>query len=178
MLLTAFHNLHWPDVGHPEEVTAGFDFRAGRAGDSRNQVRCRVESIVGDESLDWAAIQLDHALDDRDVLALGSPYALDRGGALIIIQHPLGGYKLFAIEFEALLYADDEVLQYQAPTPAGSAGAPVFDARMHVIALHHARTQIERAGGQVEWRSEGIRIERIMEGLEKAGIPFESGLYG
>ena len=94
---------------------------------------------------------------------------------MVIIQHPAGAFKQFALEPIAIRDVDPHVVQYIADTQQGSSGSPVFNIRMQVIALHHAEAEMtvdSVAGPETIWRNEGIRIERVIKGLADAGINY------
>ena len=79
------------------------------------------------------------------------------------------------IPIMAVRYADEHVIQYLADTQKGSSGSPVFNDKMHVIALHHAEVEITvdvNGVKESEWRNQGIRIQEVMEDLGASGIPF------
>jgi endonuclease G len=95
---------------------------------------------------------------------------------VVIVQHPLGAYKKFALDALSIQHVDDGVIQYLADTQDGSSGSPVFNVQMQPIALHHAEVpaEVEMAGRkETVWRNEGINMARVMEDLQAAGIPFK-----
>jgi endonuclease G len=94
---------------------------------------------------------------------------------IVIIQHPLGAFKQFALEPLAIRYADEDRLQYVADTQDGSPGSPVFNEHMQVIALHHAESAIDitvDGRPQMLWRNEGIRVDKVVNGLLGHGLTF------
>ena len=119
-------------------------------------------------------MRLAHPIE-RPTLALGTPWAVATNDTVIIIQHPLGAFKKFALDALSIQHVDDDVIQYLADTQDGSSGSPVFNTQMQPIALHHAEASVEiEVAGRKEttWRNEGIRIDRVMDDLTAAGIPF------
>ena len=111
----------------------------------------------------------------RPALALGTPFSVGIDDIVAIIQHPGGAQKQFALEPLAIQFVDDARVQYVADTQHGSSGSPVFNVRMHVIALHHAEAEVEvqiDGGTEVQWRNEGIAMQRLMERLEEHHIAF------
>lgn len=173
-LLTAYHNLIDSRGRAALSVAADFDDERGHR-QPHLTARALVNTIHGDAARDWTVIRLDAAVD-RPPLPLGSPYDVNVDDSLIIIQHPLGAPKQFALDALAVRYADDNIVQYVADTQKGSSGSPVFNARMQVIALHQAEAELtlpDEAGRPVVvWRNQGLRIDRVKDGLRRAGIPF------
>jgi endonuclease G, mitochondrial len=67
------------------------------------------------------------------------------------------------------------LIQYVADTQKGSSGSPVFNSRMHAVALHHAEAEVQlEVDGKAEtiWRNEGIRMSQVMEDLLAGGFSF------
>lgn len=172
-ILTNHHNVVHPVHGALTSVTACFDEEEGHTGAAL--VRPGVPAtIVAEPELDWAVITLDAPVD-RDAITLGSPFDTVLDDDLIVIQHPLGGKKKFAIDFFSVRYLDASVVQYTADTQKGSSGSPVFNTRMHLVALHHAEVELIEviAGKQVPvYRNEGMRIAPIIERLLAHAVPF------
>jgi S1-C subfamily serine protease len=174
-LLTNHHNVLDKDLGEVTSVVAEFDFEQGFVGTELVR-KGLVDSIVGDPEHDWAVIQLESPAR-RPPLKLGTPYDIATDDTVVIIQHPKGAYKQFALEPLAIRYVDAERVQYVADTQQGSSGSPVFNTRMHVIALHHAEAEVELVvdgGAQTVWRNQGIHCAQVMAGLRGAGVAFTS----
>lgn len=175
LVLTNHHNVSHEKYGETTAVTIEFDYESDFS-ETPLVLQGRVNSIMKNHEHDWAVIQLEHTVD-RQPIALGTNYHIGENDAVIIIQHPLGAFKKFALDPMSIQYADGKVVQYLADTQNGSSGSPVFNIAMHLIALHHAEAemQIDVDGRQeVMWRNEGIRIDRIMEDLQSHGIEFRS----
>jgi V8-like Glu-specific endopeptidase len=68
-------------------------------------------------------------------------------------------------------YADDRIVQYLTDTMPGSSGAPVFNSKWEVVALHHSGGWLEEPemAGEV-LRNEGIAIGRIIDALKAQGF--------
>jgi S1-C subfamily serine protease len=171
VILTNHHNTLHADYGPATGIVAEFDF--DRTVHAKPLVcRPRVDEIVGDAADDWAVLALDAPVD-RPPLPLGSPFPVNVDDLVVIIQHPQGAFKQFALEPLAVRHVDDRHVQYVADTQQGSSGSPVFNERMHVVALHHAEAETaDLVTGEPVWRNQGISIERIMKALREREIPF------
>jgi S1-C subfamily serine protease len=173
-LLTNHHNVRHEVYGPVTGVTAEFDY--DQAVHERPLVRrIRTDHIVSSEADDWAVLTLETPVD-RPPLKLGTPFDIGTGDLVVIIQHPQGAFKQFALEPLAVRHVDDARIQYVADTQHGSSGSPVFNSRMHVIALHQAEAEVPvTVDGREEtvWRNQGIHIARIMRGLRAHGIDFD-----
>jgi endonuclease G len=175
-ILTNHHNVFDPSDGRrATAVVADFDYEEGHDGE-RLVRRCDVETIVSDPARDWVVLALEAPVD-RPPIKLGSPFETSMNDTLVIIQHPLGGAKQFAIDYLSVRHVDPNVVQYTADTQKGSSGSPVFNSRMDLVALHHAEAEIRvtvNNRAEVMYRNEGIQIARIMEGLVAKGVPFSA----
>lgn len=84
-----------------------------------------------------------------------------------IIQHPAGGPKQIALYHNVVTFANETVVQYLTDTLPGSSGAPVFNDKWEVVALHHSGGWIKEPGlAKSVWRNEGINGQRIQEILD------------
>jgi S1-C subfamily serine protease len=177
LILTNHHNVSDARFGDIQSVTVEFDYEQGFDRKRKPLVRRGlIESIVKNEAHDWAVVRLDKPVDRKPV-PLGTPYDVGKDDPIIIIEHPLGSFKQFALDMLSIRYADDQLVQYLADTQKGSSGSPVFNIKMQVIALHHAEAEVTvQVDGreEVEWRNEGIRIEQVMKDLKAEGIKFDT----
>ena len=108
-------------------------------------------------------------------MRLGTPYDVGIDDTVIIIQHPKGAYKQFSLEPLAIRHVDPTRLQYVADTQQGSSGSPVFNDRMHVVALHHVEaevTQTVEGKPQTVWRNQGVQIGQVTQALTEHGVGF------
>ena len=172
-VLTNQHNVVHETYGQVTGVVAEFDYDQG-VHESPLVRRAYLDHIVSDEADDWAVLTLETPVD-RPPLKLGTPFDIGTGDLVVIIQHPQGAFKQFALEPLAVRHVDDARVQYVADTQHGSSGAPVFNNKMHVIALHQAEAEVPvTVDGRKEtvWRNQGIRISRIMSGLRAHAIDF------
>lgn len=177
LVLTNHHNLAHPDHGAVTHAVAEFDHDRTPSADPVVR-RLDLTTVAGDAALDWAAVRLDQPVS-RPPLRLGSPYDVHVDDTLIIIQHPLGYTKKFALESFAVRDVHEALVEYVADTQDGSSGSPVFNQSMHVVALHRAEKSVDVviAGRPVTvWRNQGVLIEAVMHGLRAARIPFETSI--
>jgi S1-C subfamily serine protease len=172
-LLTNHHNVLHESHGPVTSVVAEFDHQLGFEGKPLIR-RCVTASIIGDGLHDWAVLKLEAPVE-RDPLRLGTPFDVAIDDTVVIVQHPAGGFKQFALEPLAIRLVDGDRIQYVADTQQGSSGSPVFNTRMEVIALHHAEAQATvnvEGVPTVVWRNQGIQISRVIQELTNRGIGF------
>ena len=172
-ILTNHHNVLHEQYGAVQTIYIEFDYVNG-FGDGGIVRQGIIGSIIKNQEHDWAIIKMNNPVD-RQPFTLGTNYSVNNEDTVIIIQHPLGSFKQFAIDPLSIQYKDDKIIQYLADTQDGSSGSPVFNIAMDLIAIHHAEASITlEIDGNTEtiWRNEGVFIDRVMEGLEANGIPF------
>jgi len=172
-ILTNHHNVLHPEYGNVTSVVAEFDCEEGFRGTPLVR-KGRVDAIVGAADNDWAAIPLEAPVE-RSALRLGTPFDIGIDDTVVIIQHPKGAYKQFSLEPLAIRFADESRIQYVADTQQGSSGSPVFNDRMHVVALHHVEAEIPvKVDGKTEtvWRNQGVHINKVMQALKERGVGF------
>jgi endonuclease G, mitochondrial len=111
-----------------------------------------------------------------------------------IVSHPKGGMKCVVVHDSRLLYLEDggaidDYCWYSSDTEEGSSGAPVFNNRWEVVALHHRSIPKTNAKGQYVDRNgraiakdkaddsnlvwianEGIRASRLVRAIESAPL--------
>ena len=173
-LLTAHHNLCDETGKKAAEVTAQFDYL--RAPDSGLEaegltVTCRIDTIRGEPNDDWAVIDLDAPQGARPVIRFADTPA-QKGDRVAIIQHPGGMAKQVALHNNLVTFADTSRVQYLTDTLPGSSGAPVFDTRWNVVALHHAGGDLQLPGTkQIVYRNQGIAIALVRQRLAAAEVP-------
>lgn len=174
LLLTNHHVLYddktaaAPATG----VEAWFGYERDFSGrDLAHQVvRCRPDTIAGGKAHDWAVIRTASAMPaGTPLIGLSEAEPVAEGDRVYIIQHPNGGVKKVGVHHNVVRYADDDVVQYWTDTEAGSSGSPVFDSRWQLVALHHRWVQYGPIEAP-EYRNQGIRIERVVNGLKSAGV--------
>jgi S1-C subfamily serine protease len=173
LVLTSYHNVDNREYGHATSAVIDFDHTQTK----RRQPlirRLNLPPVCGDPQRDWALLKLEQSVD-RASLRLGTPYDVGVDDAVIIVQHPLGAFKQFALEPLAVRHADGEWIYYLADTQRGSSGSPVFNSRLHVIGLHQAEAPTlvtTRSGAQTVWRNRGVNIAQVMRGLGNRGIAY------
>lgn len=171
LLLTNHHNTVDPRLGEVTSIHVEFDHDQGEH-ESPLTRSVQVDGIIRERNDDWAVLPLDSPVD-RAPLALGSPFPVHVDDLLVIIQHPLGGFKKFALEPLAVRHVDEARIQYVADTQQGSSGSPVFNAQMDIVALHHAEAAVDDAAqSDTGYVNQGIVIARVIAGLRAHGIPF------
>jgi V8-like Glu-specific endopeptidase len=173
LVLTNHHVLlDGSDAAKPDRVVAWFDFERAPAGGHRavKEVATDRASIVGEAASDWAAIRLaGPAPDGAAPLSIQPTLPVGVDDRVYIVQHPAGGPKKIGMHHNEVRYVDSDLVQYLTDTLPGSSGAPVFNERWEVVALHHR--SVDRASPEGAWevRNQGIRIERVRDGLVRKG---------
>ncbi len=171
LLLTNFHNVVHEKFGPATSVVAEFDHDQGKH-ETPLVRRVNVEPCLSSPDGDWAVLMLESPVD-RVPLRLGTPFDIGVDDLVVIIQHPHGAFKQFALEPLAIRYVDELRIQYVADTQQGSSGSPVFNEKMHVIALHQAEAPTAAVDGSGRlWYPQGRRIEPIMQELASRNIQF------
>ena len=90
---------------------------------------------------------------------------------VVIIQHAGGGQKQIALSHNLVAFVSDRRLQYLTDTLEGSSGSPVFDVTWSVVALHFGGGSIrEPDTSGVVFRNQGTLINRVIDGLQQAGL--------
>jgi hypothetical protein len=92
--------------------------------------------------LDYAVLRLASSASDRGHITLQRPgpdgLGLDPGHALIVLQHPRDEPLQMAFGHSVGLNGNKTRLRHTANTSPGSSGSPVLNARLELVALHHA----------------------------------------
>lgn len=171
-LLTAHHNLIQASGEQTLEVTAQFDYERAIEGPEAEGmiVTCSQASICGEAGDDWAVIDLSTPQADRPLARLSDTpvRAEDR---VAIIQHPNGMAKQVAMHNNLVTFANDTRVQYLTDTLPGSSGAPVFDVKWNVVALHHAGGDLALPGTkQLVYRNQGTSIARVRQRMVELGV--------
>jgi V8-like Glu-specific endopeptidase len=127
------------------------------------EYRAKPDGIYyANKTLDYALIELDGNPGKEWGILKVRTQIPPRDSRVNIIQHPNGLPKQIAMQNNFVKYVDDIRIQYHTSTLPGSSGAPVFNDRWEVIALHHAGGWLkESENGPVYFRNEGITIKAI-----------------
>jgi N-acetylmuramoyl-L-alanine amidase/endonuclease/exonuclease/phosphatase family metal-dependent hydrolase len=115
-------------------------------------------------------------IEQEGIKALGaipmerSSFTVERGEQAFIIHHPRGRPKEASLDNTDVLQIQSTVIHYASDTDFGSSGSPVFDRQGRLIALHHARKDVDNielpSGGTTKVLNEGIKIAAIAIDLE------------
>lgn len=105
-------------------------------------------AIAGDPGERWGTIPLRHQASGLCV-----------GERVNLIQHPSGRLKEIVVQGNEIAEVDALSIHYLADTEAGSSGAPVFNQRWDLIALHHLGSNS---------RNVGVRIDALLKWLAVA----------
>ncbi|WP_432250645.1 trypsin-like peptidase domain-containing protein [Streptomyces sanyensis] len=174
-LLTSHHVLFdAPGRGGGRAVAAeawfGYENDAEGRVRAHVPVRCLTDSAAGDAEEDWAVVRTAEPVpEDAAVVELPRAVPVVRGDRVYIVQHPHGGVKKLAAHHNVVRYADDSVVRYWTDTDHGSSGSPVFDRHWRPVALHQRWVRVGPQGAPPEYVNQGVRIDRIAAGLERAG---------
>jgi V8-like Glu-specific endopeptidase len=176
LLLTNWHVLHDEKNGDTRAtaVTAEFGYEDDGKGGALGAtvVPCDVASIVANKADDWAVIRAQQPLQETwPVVKLSEAAEPTQGASAFIIQHPGGQRKRVGFVRNQVSEFDDRVVHYLTDTQEGSSGAPVFDGQGRLIALHHAGGRPQQIVGKPPVKkNEGIRISRVLGGLNAQGV--------
>lgn len=174
LLLTNWHVV-CPEGEPATAITATFGYEDDGKGQglAGTAVPCDVASIKSHAPDDWAVIRTSTPLSAAiPVISLltgtAEPVANE---SAFIIQHPQGARKRVGYTRNRVTLVDERVVQYLTDTEEGASGSPVFNHAGRVIGLHHAGGRpIEVAGRIPVKKNEGIRIERVRDGILAAGV--------
>lgn len=171
LLLTNHHVLFDSEREPATHVEVWFRYEVDMDGreTSRRVYEGDPRSIVGEPTNDWAVVRSTTPLEDAyPILGLAPSQGVRVDDRVYIIQHPAGGPKQIALHHNDVRFVDDALVQYRTDTEGGSSGSPVFNERWEVVALHHGAIAATQGSGQF-W-NEGIRIERVVNGLREQGV--------
>src|SRR5262249_34029684 len=124
--------------------------------------------FLTDTELDFTLVACDEEPlgDTPPITLLRNPATITRSERAAIIQHPAGRAKEVTLHNNEVTRVQDKVIHYRTDTEPGSSGAPVFNDRWQLVALHHA------GWNEPEGRAtnEGVRIAAIVARLEELGF--------
>ncbi|HEX2834183.1 MAG TPA: serine protease [Thermoanaerobaculia bacterium] len=174
-LLTNEHVLYFDKtVCTRADAEFGFDDDGKNGGLPSRSYSCDVTTIVADAANDWAVIRTNDPLPASiPILKLSEHVVPAMNEAAFLIQHPGGERKRIAYARNQITFFDDRVLHYLSDTQEGSSGAPVLNDQGLLIGLHHAGGRPQEVAGKPPLvKNEGIRIPKVIEGLQQANVPF------
>lgn len=171
LLLTNHHVLPGPGVA--AEATILFNYQHSVEGhDEVAESFALAPEVFFRTSVedDWTVVAVRGTPCERWGMLELRARSIKPGDFVNIIQHPGGGPKQVSLSFDMIAYVGDGRVQYLTDTLPGSSGAPVFDRHWNVVALHHSGGWLIEPGSPEQrayYRNEGIRVERILEGLQR-----------
>jgi endonuclease G len=142
LLVIAAHLISGQDGGRPRDDAAAefarmavvrLDFDAPQSVTKSVAVE-RIELL--DHNLDLAILRLTEPISERTPLCVNPELLEPHGEMLSMIHHPRLGPK--QVSQGRLLETDAHQAIYTMASEAGSAGAPVFDRKWRVVAIHRA----------------------------------------
>lgn len=126
-------------------------------------------ALLGPDNLDFAVIRLKTPIIGRDIFVLPEQVPIVvPGDEVSILNHPMGKNLVRAVGQLFDYQADGMRVRYLVHTEPGSAGAPVFNAKGHLIALHHAG--MFEGGTKV---GQGVPICWIRAAIDQAGLDLD-----
>ena len=172
-LLTNHHVL--PDAALAGESHVVFNYQRAVAGHDEPSETLRLEPARlfltdADDDFTLVAVPPGTAARWGSIELTRSPVA--KGELVNIIQHPGGGPKQMGLSFDVVAFVGAGRVQYLTDTQPGSSGAPVFDARWNVVALHHSGGWLMEPGSsdkRVYYRNQGILVGQIIDRLASEG---------
>lgn len=174
-LLLTNHHVLFDDQGPATTVEAWYGYERSFAGATREPqvIACDQGTIVGRKDHDWAVVKVASPLPAQarpiEIAGAPTPAVADR---VYIIQHPDGRVKQIGMVHNTVVKVDDDRIGYLTDTEGGSSGSPVFDEQWRLVGLHH-RWETDVVGGRRRIYNQGVRIERVVEGLAAAGVVLE-----
>lgn len=121
--------------------------------------------------LDYTFVWIDGAAgESQGIIPMErASFTVNKNDRAFVIHHPDGNPKQVSLDDADILAIESTIIHYSSDTMEGSSGAPVFDRRGRLIALHHAsrKEQVDLPdGGHTDEVNEGIKIAAIALDLE------------
>jgi endonuclease/exonuclease/phosphatase family metal-dependent hydrolase len=177
LLLTNNHVLNSLEVAQAATLQLNYRNRLDGSADTSEEFALQPDKLFitspVKNGLDYTFVAIDPAVTERYGFI-----PIDRRAYVIqpptpgnIIQHPQGRYQEVVIHDNPILRDNGMVLHYLSDTEPGSSGAPVFDNRWRLIALHHAAARNSEGLAAPnrpasEYLNEGIKLSSIASDLE------------
>lgn len=158
------HHVLFPRTQKCTDVRIEFNYENDSKGQklASTVVQGNVGSIRSDPADDWGIITVvpPPGIAAVDLAAnVAAPVAAERA---FILQHPDGDPKRLAFVRNRIASVSDRRVYYLTDTRGGSSGAPVFDARGKLIALHRAGGEPQKLiGADPVKKNEGVRLDVI-----------------
>ncbi len=173
-LLTNHHMLFDHDDGMAEvtnvEIWFGYERTFAGVDLEPTVLQGDLSTIDGNLEHDWGVISTTVPMPkDTPKISIVGATPVKEDDRVYIIQHPSGSPKKIGMIHNVVRHVDPNVVQYLTDTEGGSSGSPVFNERWEVVALHHWWLE-STTDGVKEIRNQGIRIERVAEGLAAIGV--------
>lgn len=182
LLLTNHHVLNSVEVARGARVEFDYEIPAENLlnGDGRtlsstqtfklDPARLFITSPTKD-GLDYAFVWIEEAAAAQfgTIPLERSSFTVGKGDFAFIIHHPDGQHKQVSLDDTDVVGIEATVIHYASDTLQGSSGAPVFDRRGRLVALHHAsRSWVGSLpdGEAPNHINEGIKISAIAMDLE------------
>ena len=164
LLVTNHHVL--PDAISVSNCRCLFDYRhlaTGALSEGNVETPAADGEFRTSANDDISVVRLGRGTNDRwGQLSLSAGSPPGRLSPANIIQHPGGRPKEIGFHHNFVMFSDEQRIQYLTDTEPGSSGAPVFDNRWMVIAVHHSGGRIPEPGtGRKFYRNEGISATRV-----------------
>ena len=206
LMMTNHHVIQ--DESVAQFATFELNVEANRVGRAKSVETCDLEPdrfFYTDREMDMTIVAVSEFSDGgQPITAFGSLPLIEElhkiriGDPVNIIQHPGGGPKSVVVHNSHLLALDDSMESdspfcwYSSDTEPGSSGAPVFNNRWEIIALHHRSVpkldetglvvtktgrkigpeQADQSSEDVIWiANEGIRTSRLVAAFRDAELP-------
>jgi len=172
LLMTNFHVLG--DRACAEKSIYRFNYQNDWSGAAMpvTEYRARAGGVwFQSEELDVTLVELDGEPGATWGWVPLKPGAVAIDTPVSIIQHPGGQAKQISMQNNLVEYVDDKIVQYVTSTLPGSSGAPAFNERWEIVALHHAGgASLAGPSGSRHYANEGIRMSAIVAALPAGTI--------
>lgn len=120
--------------------------------------------------LDYAVLELGSAVGNAPIVNGGDPRgwvelapppsAPTEGSGLVVLQHPKG--EPMKIDIGSVIKKAPTRLRHSVNTEPGSSGAPVFDAGLRLVAIHHVGHQNGPGGPGAPGYNQAIPLDLIL----------------